>query len=84
VNGGIGNGSSLVAKDLPIPGENSPSHRQFSSEVPPSACFNAYGGSWGPPTISAQVALSYRRGALPPIIPAGAPACPGEVRAPSC
>src|ERR1035441_7209364 len=39
----------VVAKDLPIPGENSPSHRQFSSEVPPNACFNAYGGSGGPP-----------------------------------
>jgi hypothetical protein len=26
-----------VAKDLPIPGENSLPHRQFSSEVPPSA-----------------------------------------------
>ena len=74
----------VVAKDLPIPGENSPSHRQFSSEVPPNACFNAYGGSGGPPTISAQVALSYRRGALPPIIPAGTLDCLDEVRLLSC
>src|ERR1035437_1820515 len=31
-----------VAEDLPIPGENRPSHRRFSSEVPPSAYFDAY------------------------------------------
>jgi hypothetical protein len=34
-SGVLGNGSSLVAKDLPILGESSPLHRQFSSEVVP-------------------------------------------------
>lgn len=34
--------SCLVAKGLPIPAENRPSHRNFSSEAPPSAYFIAY------------------------------------------
>jgi hypothetical protein len=41
----LGNRSALVAKDLPIPGENSPSHRPFTSDVPPSAYLNAYAWS---------------------------------------
>src|ERR1035437_5911423 len=35
--GGRSRRSSLIAKDLPIPGENSPSHRPFTGEVPRSA-----------------------------------------------
>ena len=37
----VGNRSWLIAKDLPIPVENRPSHRQFSGEVPPGAYSNA-------------------------------------------
>ena len=40
-NGVVGNRSWLIAKDLPIPVENRPSHRQFSGEVPPGAYSNA-------------------------------------------
>src|ERR1035437_7268158 len=42
-----GGSSRLVAKDLPIPGEHSPLHWQYSSEVPPSAYFNA--DAWAMP-----------------------------------
>jgi hypothetical protein len=35
-NGILSNSSCLVAKDLPIPGEDSPSHRQFSGDVAPA------------------------------------------------
>lgn len=34
--------SSPVAKDLRIPGENSPLHRQFSTAIPPSPYLDAY------------------------------------------
>ena len=40
-NGLVGNRSWLIAKDLPIPVENRPSHRQFSGEVAPGAYSNA-------------------------------------------
>src|SRR5665811_1087121 len=43
----LGDRSSLVAKDLPIPGEHSPLRWQYSSEVPPSAYFNA--DAWAMP-----------------------------------
>ena len=36
-NGLVGNSSCLVAKDLPISREHSPSHRQFTGEAPRSA-----------------------------------------------
>src|ERR1035437_4733945 len=45
--GVLGDRSALVAKDLPIPGEHSPLHWQYSSEVPPSAYFNA--DAWAMP-----------------------------------
>jgi hypothetical protein len=42
-SGILSNSSSLVAKDLPIPGEDWPSW-QFRWEVPPAAGYNTYGG----------------------------------------
>src|ERR1035437_4146397 len=44
-NGLLGSSSRLVSKGLTIGGENRLSHRQFGSEVPPSANLNAYAGS---------------------------------------
>ena len=45
----LGDRSSLVAKDLPIPSATSPSCLQFSSEVQPSAYFDAYASFAAPP-----------------------------------